>query len=127
MRTICLSRWWDVDSTHKVHAASPLGPGAIRRCPDRLVRRISAHPDLIIHIIRTARIPLLESRASPAVIMTTIVISMIGVSLPFTFIGSSLVFVPLPPLYWPAVVAIVAADSVLTHVIKTWFVRRWSM
>ena len=57
---------------------------------------------LIIHIIRTAKIPFLESRASTALITTTIVIAAIGIALPFTWLGGFLGFVPLPPAYWIA-------------------------
>jgi len=82
---------------------------------------------LIIHIIRTAKIPFVESIASPALITTSIVISIVGITLPFTWIGASLGFVPLPPLYWPIVIAIIGCYAVLTHLVKTWFVRRWGM
>jgi Mg2+-importing ATPase len=82
---------------------------------------------LIIHIIRTAKIPFIESRASAALIATSLVICLAGVTLPFTWLGSSLGFVPLPPLYWPVVIAIIACYAVLTHYVKTWFVRRWGM
>ena len=82
---------------------------------------------LIIHIIRTAKIPFVESMASPALITTSIVISIVGITLPFTWIGASLGFVPLPPLYWPIVIAIIGCYAVLTHLVKTWFVRRWGM
>jgi hypothetical protein len=50
-----------------------------------------------------------------------------GIALPFTFIGGSLGFVPLPPLYWPVVMAIIGCYAILTHVTKVWFVRRWGM
>jgi P-type Mg2+ transporter len=82
---------------------------------------------LIIHIIRTAKIPFVESRASAALIATSILICAVGVALPFTWVGASLGFVPLPPLYWPAVIAIIACYAVLTHIVKIWFVRRWGM
>jgi Mg2+-importing ATPase len=82
---------------------------------------------LIIHIIRTARIPFLQSLASPALIATSLVICLVSIALPFTWIGSSLGFVPLPQLYWPVVFAIVACYAVLTHFTKVWFVRRWGM
>jgi Mg2+-importing ATPase len=58
---------------------------------------------LIIHIIRTARIPFLQSRASPAQIATSVVICAVGIALPFTPIGDALKFTPLPPLYWPII------------------------
>jgi Mg2+-importing ATPase len=82
---------------------------------------------LIIHIIRTAKIPFLESRASPALMTTSLIICIVGIALPFTWLGSSLGFVPLPAPYWPAVIAIIACYAVLTHYVKTWFVRRWGM
>jgi P-type Mg2+ transporter len=82
---------------------------------------------LIIHIIRTAKIPFLESRASGALISTSILICAVGIALPFTWVGESLGFVPLPPSYWPAVIAIIGCYAVLTQIVKTWFVRRWGM
>jgi hypothetical protein len=45
----------------------------------------------------------------------------------YTWLGNSLGFVPLPPLYWPAVLAIIGCYAVLTQLMKTWFVRRWGM
>jgi P-type Mg2+ transporter len=82
---------------------------------------------LIIHIIRTAKIPFVESRASAALIATSTIICVLGVTLPYTWLGASLGFVPLPLLYWPAVIAIITCYAVLTHYMKTWFVRRWGM
>ena len=82
---------------------------------------------LIIHIIRTAKIPFLESRASPALITTTLIICCVGIALPFTWVGSALGFTPLPGLYWPLVVAMLITYSILTHFVKVWFVRRWGM
>jgi Mg2+-importing ATPase len=82
---------------------------------------------LIIHIIRTARIPFLESRASTPLILTTIVIAAIGGTIPYTPLGTTLGFVPLPPLYWACVAAMLLAYAVLTHFVKMWFVRRWGM
>lgn len=80
---------------------------------------------LIIHIIRTAKIPFVESRASPALIATTIIICAVGITLPFTWVGSVLGFTPLPPLYWPLVVAILLTYAILTHTVKVWFIRKW--
>jgi P-type Mg2+ transporter len=82
---------------------------------------------LIIHIIRTAKIPFIESHASPALIATTLIICMVGITLPLTWAGSALGFVPLPPLYWPLVATMMLAYAVLTHLTKAWFVRRWGM
>jgi Mg2+-importing ATPase len=82
---------------------------------------------LIIHIIRTARIPFFESRASTPLILTTILICMIAAMLPFSPVGPSLGFVRLPPLYWPFVAAMLVGYAALTHLVKVWFIRRWGM
>ena len=82
---------------------------------------------LIIHIIRTAKIPFLESRASTALITTTIIIAAIGIALPFSSLGGLLGFVPLPPTYWIALGLILPCYVVLTHFVKTWFIRRFGL
>ena len=82
---------------------------------------------LIIHIIRTAKIPFLESRASNALIATTITIAAIGIALPFSWLGGFLGFVPLPPGYWIALGLILPSYVILTHLVKTWFIRRYGL
>jgi Mg2+-importing ATPase len=82
---------------------------------------------LIIHIIRTARIPFIESRASAALIATTIIICVIGIWLPFSWAGAALDFTPLPWLYWPLVGAMLLSYAIITHIVKIWFVRRWGL
>lgn len=82
---------------------------------------------LIIHIIRTAKLPFIESRASKALMTTSLIICAIGIALPSSFVGETLGFVTLPPLYWPLVALILFAYAVLTHVTKLWFVRRFGM
>ena len=82
---------------------------------------------LIIHIIRTAKVPFLESRASAAVIATTLIIAAIGTILPFTWLGGTLGFVPLPPTYWSLLCLILLGYAILTHLMKTWFSRRFGL
>ncbi len=82
---------------------------------------------LIIHIIRTARIPFLQSHASMPLIATTIIICAIGAAIPYTGLGTTLGFQPLPWLYWPFLIAMMIAYAALTHTVKSWFVRRWGM
>jgi P-type Mg2+ transporter len=82
---------------------------------------------LIIHTIRTARIPFLQSPASSALIATSLLISAVGIFLPYPFVGRALKFTPLPPLYWFIIAAFLLAYATLTHLVKTWFVRRWGM
>jgi Mg2+-importing ATPase len=82
---------------------------------------------LIIHIIRTARIPFVESRASVPLIITTIVVCAVGIMLPFTWVGSLLGFTPLPHRYWPLLGILLTTYAGLTQLVKTWSIRRWGL
>ena len=82
---------------------------------------------LIIHIIRTAKVPFLESRASPALIATSLVIAAVGIVLPYTWLGGTLGFVPLPPGYWLPLCLVLLGYAVVTHLMKTWFSRRFGL
>ena len=79
---------------------------------------------LIIHIIRTNRIPFLQSHASWPLTVTTAIVMVIGVWLPFSPVGPALGFQPLPSLYWPLVVLTLLCYTLLTQAVKTWLLRR---
>ncbi len=79
---------------------------------------------LIIHVIRTNKIPFLQSRASLALTATTACIMALGVWLPYSPVASSLGFAHLPPLYWPILMLTLLGYMVLTQAIKVWLLRR---
>jgi len=79
---------------------------------------------LIIHVIRTNRIPFLQARASWQLTMTTLLVMGIGAWLPYSPLAGSLGFVPLPPLYWLFLLATLLLYVCLTQVIKTWLIRK---
>jgi Mg2+-importing ATPase len=79
---------------------------------------------LIVHVIRTRKIPFLQSRASGPLIAMTAVIMGIGALIPFTPLGGYLGFMPLPPLYWFLLVLTLLAYMLLTQGVKTWLIRR---
>jgi Mg2+-importing ATPase len=79
---------------------------------------------LIIHIIRTNRIPFIQSRASMPLTMMTLLIMGIGIALPYTPLAGPLGFSHLPPLYWPLLLATLACYMVLTQSVKVWLLRR---
>jgi Mg2+-importing ATPase len=82
---------------------------------------------LIIHVIRTRRVPFIESRASTPLILTSLAICATGLWLPVSPLAGALGFVPLPALYWPALLAMLLGYLALTHVMKTWFHRRFGL
>ena len=82
---------------------------------------------VIIHVIRTARVPFVQSHASPALIATTLAVCAVGIALPYSVLGPALGFVPLPWAYWPALAVLLLAYCALAHAVKAWFVRRWGL
>lgn len=80
---------------------------------------------LIVHMIRTRKIPFIQSNASWPVTSLTFFIMGIGVILPFTGIGSSIGLVPLPWSYFPWLIAILIAYCVLTQLVKQWYIKRF--
>jgi Mg2+-importing ATPase len=81
---------------------------------------------LIIHIIRTNKIPFFQSRASWSLTFTTIAIMAFGVWLPYSPLASSLGLVHLPGLYWPILLATLFAYSCLTQSVKVWLLwKKW--
>ncbi len=81
---------------------------------------------LIIHVIRTNRIPFFQSRASAPLTLTTLSILAFGVWLPYSPMAASLGFTALPRLYWPLLAATVLTYMALTQLTKVWLLRkRW--
>ncbi|OIR18810.1 magnesium-transporting ATPase, P-type 1 [mine drainage metagenome] len=82
---------------------------------------------LIVHIIRTQRVPFVQSRASKTMTFTTLAIMGIGCWLPFSPIAHFLGFVPLPPVFFLWMLLFLFSYSVLTHSVKMWFARRFGL
>ena len=74
---------------------------------------------LIIHVIRTNRIPFLQSRASTALMATTAGIMLVGLWLPSSALAPALGFEHLPHLYWPLIALTLLAYVALTQVVKS--------
>ena len=79
---------------------------------------------LIIHIIRTNRLPFVKSWASWQLTLTTVVVMALGVWLSFPPQGTLLEFEPLPLGYWPLLGLTLVLYVVLTQAVKTWLLRR---
>jgi Mg2+-importing ATPase len=80
---------------------------------------------LIIHVIRTNKIPFIESRASWPLILTSIIIVAVGAWLTVSPLAKTLGFVSLPPLYWLFLAIMLLGYTILTQVVKTWFIHRF--
>ena len=79
---------------------------------------------LIIHIIRTNKLPLFQSRASWPMSLTTLLVMAAGVYLPFSPVAGALGFTPLPGLYWLFLFITVICYVALTQAVKTWLLKK---
>ena len=82
---------------------------------------------LIVHVIRTGRIPFIESRPSFPLLVTTIGICLFGIWLPTSPLAQALGLTPLPAGYWPALLVILIGYMLLTQLVKSWLIRRFGL
>jgi Mg2+-importing ATPase len=80
---------------------------------------------LIVHMIRTRRIPFLQSIASAPVLALTSAIILIGLFVPFTGLGAKIGMVTLPPAFFGWVALTVLTYGVLTQLMKLVYIRRY--
>ena len=80
---------------------------------------------LIIHVIRTNKIPFLQSRASWPLTLTSLAIVAAGAWLTVSPLADTLGFVSLPSTFWLFLALMLLGYALLTQVVKTWFVHRF--
>jgi Mg2+-importing ATPase len=79
---------------------------------------------LIIHVIRTNKIPFVQSRASVPLTLTTLSIMALGAWLPYSPLAPALGLTNLPQLYWPILLLTLLGYMGLTQITKVWLLRR---
>ena len=83
---------------------------------------------LIVHMIRTRKVPFAQSVASWSVMLMTFAIMAIGICIPFTPFGTSIGLTPLPLSYFPWLIGILLSYCVLTQWLKMKYIsvfKRW--
>lgn len=80
---------------------------------------------LVIHMIRTQKIPFIQSRASlPLTLLTGAGIGVLTI-IPFTELGKILGFVKLPPIYFVFLAITVILYMILVTILKKMYVKRY--
>jgi len=82
---------------------------------------------LIVHVIRTGKIPFLQSKPSLPLLITTLVICAVGTYLPYSIFANSLQMAPLPSIYWLYLTFILAAYLGLTQIVKASLIKRFGL
>jgi Mg2+-importing ATPase len=80
---------------------------------------------LIVHIIRTHKVPFLESRAAAPLALLTALVMLAGLAIPFTGFGRTIGLQPLPWTYFPFLALILASYVVLAQLVKNWYARKY--
>ncbi|NWE48709.1 magnesium-translocating P-type ATPase [Pseudomonas gingeri] len=80
---------------------------------------------LVVHMLRTQKIPFFQSTAAlPIIVMTCLAVA-IGIYLPFSQLGTLVGLVPLPMAYFPWLVGTLLAYCVVAQTMKTFYIRRF--
>ncbi len=81
---------------------------------------------LIVHMIRTEKVPFFQSRASwPVLIMTSLVMA-VGIAIPYLPLGAKLGFEAPPGLYFLFLGFVLGCYLLLTQIVKRWYIRKFS-
>jgi P-type Mg2+ transporter len=77
---------------------------------------------LIVHIIRTSRIPFVQSHSSFGMAVTTISVMTVAIVLPYFQPAANLLgLVPLPKSFWWWIAGFLSTYGIITHLVKKWF------
>ena len=81
---------------------------------------------LIVHMIRTRKIPFIQSRATWPVMGLTLLVMAIGIIIPFTSFGRSIGLTALPLGYFLWLPGILLSYCILTQLVKSWYIRKFA-
>lgn len=80
---------------------------------------------LIVHMIRTKKIPFIQDSASFPVLIMTGLIMIIGIIIPFTSFGRSVDLTALPFSYFIWLFGILVSYCIFTQIVKKWYINKF--
>ena len=81
---------------------------------------------LVIHMIRTPKIPFIQSRASKILTFTTFMGIALLTIIPFTFIGTSIGLTSLPIVYFVFLIGVILSYMLLVTFIKKLYIKKYN-
>lgn len=81
---------------------------------------------LIVHMIRTRKIPFIQSWATAPVIALTTLVMATAVCIPFSSFAGALKMQPLPWSYFPWLIGILLGYCLLTQIVKAWYIKKFN-
>ncbi|EOF4703071.1 MAG: magnesium-translocating P-type ATPase [Klebsiella huaxiensis] len=80
---------------------------------------------LVVHMLRTQKIPFIQSRATLPVLLTTVLIMALGIYIPFSPLGAMVGLEPLPLSYFPWLVATLLSYCLVAQGMKRFYIKRF--
>lgn len=80
---------------------------------------------LVIHMIRTAKTPFLQSRPSLALLLPTLLVAAVAVGVGFSRLSVGLDMMPLPPSFLPWLLLLLAGYGFSAQLVKRSYVKRY--
>lgn len=80
---------------------------------------------LVVHMLRTQKIPFFNSTAALPVLLMSTVISALGIYLPFSPLGEVIGLQPLPVSYFPWLAGMLVCYCLVAQLMKTFYIRRF--
>lgn len=81
---------------------------------------------LIVHMIRTRKIPFIQSWAATPVIALTSLVMVVAICIPFSPFAAALKMTSLPIGYFPWLIGILFGYCLFTQLLKIWFIKRFN-
>ncbi|MFF4223961.1 magnesium-translocating P-type ATPase [Streptomyces abikoensis] len=81
---------------------------------------------LVVHMLRTRKVPFLQSRATAPVLAMTALVMAFGMWVPFSPLAGVLGMRALPLTYFPWLAGTLLAYCLLTQGVKSWYIRRFN-
>lgn len=78
-----------------------------------------------MHIIRTAKVPFLQSNAHKAVYISSVLLAVIGLIVPFTFLGEMVGFVPIALEYVVLIVTVTILYCIIAMIAKKIYIKKY--
>ncbi|WP_442512989.1 magnesium-translocating P-type ATPase [Pseudomonas promysalinigenes] len=80
---------------------------------------------LVVHMLRTQKIPFIQSTAALPVMLMTGLVMALGIYVPFSPLGEMVGLVPLPWEYFPWLIGTLLSYCVVAQTMKTLYIRRF--
>ncbi len=78
-----------------------------------------------MHVIRTAKLPFIESNAHKFVYISSFLLAIIGVIIPYTFLGNLIGLVPIPTIYLPIIFLVPVLYCFVALIAKRIYIKKF--